>query len=214
MWLDVIGVAPDAKSRQYTDEAAPAFYVYSKQMPYIAVGQFVVRASGDPTALVAALRDVVTSGDSQLAVTYVDTMRTMMARTVANERYRATLSSAFGGAALLLAAIGLFGLLTRAVNERRREIGVRIAVGAKPGDVVRLVMREGGLLVAGGLLAGVPAALAAGQLIRAQLYGVGPSDPHVFVLVSAVLSSVACGAMVLPAIRASRTDPISTLRAE
>jgi putative ABC transport system permease protein len=214
MWLDVIGVAPDAKSRQYTDEAAPAFYVYSKQMPYIAVGQFVVRTSGDPTALVAALRDVVTSGDSQLAVTYVDTMRTMMARTVANERYRATLSSAFGGAALLLAAIGLFGLLTRAVNERRREIGVRIAVGAKPGDVVRLVMREGGLLVVGGLVAGVPAALAAAQLIRAQLYGVGPSDPHVFVLVSAVLSIVACTAMMLPAIRASRTDPISTLRAE
>jgi putative ABC transport system permease protein len=214
MWLDVIGVAPDAKSLQYTDEAAPAFYLYSKQMPYIAVGQFVVRASGEPTALVSALRDVVTSGDSQLAVTYVDTMRTMMARTVANERYRATLSSAFGGAALLLAAIGLFGLLTRAVNERRREIGVRIAVGAKPGDVVRLVLREGGLLVAGGLLAGVPAALAAAQLIRAQLYGVGPSDSRVFILVSAVLSVVTCGAMVLPAIRASRTDPISTLRAE
>jgi putative ABC transport system permease protein len=214
MWLDVIGVAPDAKSRQYTDEAAPAFYVYSKQMPYIAVGQFVVRASGDPTQLVAALREAVTSGDSQLAVTYVDTMRTMMARTVANERYRATLSSAFGGAALLLAAIGLFGLLTRAVNERRREIGVRIAVGAKPGDVVRLVLREGGALVAGGLLVGVPAALAAAQLIRSQLYGVAPSDPHIFILVSAVLGTVACGAMLLPAIRASPTDPISTLRAE
>ena len=141
-------------------------------------------------------------------------MRTMMARTVANERYRATLSSAFGGAALLLAAIGLFGLLTRAVNERRREIGVRIAVGAKPGDVVRFVMREGGPLVAGGLLVGVPAALAAAQLIRSQLYGVGPSDPHMFILVSAVLGTVACGAMLLPAIRASRTDPISTLRAE
>jgi putative ABC transport system permease protein len=214
LWLDVIGVAPDAKSREYTDEATPAFYVYSTQMPYIAVGQFVVRASGDPTALVAALRDVVTSGDSQLAVTYVDTMRTMMARTVVNERYRAILSSAFGGAALLLAAIGLFGLLTRAVNERRREIGVRIAVGAKPGDVVRLVMREGGVLVAGGLVAGVPAALVAARLIRAQLYGVGPADPHVFVLVSGVLSVVAGGAMALPAIRASRTDPISTLRAE
>ena len=214
MWLDVVGVAPDAKSLQYTDEAAPAFYLYSTQMPYIAVGQFVVRASGDPVQLVTALRQVVTERDTQLAVTYVDTMRTMMARTVANERYRATLSSAFGGAAVVLSAIGLFGLLTRAVNERRREIGVRIAVGAKPGDVVRLVMREGGLLVAGGLIVGVPAALAAAQLIRAQLYGVGPSDPHVFILVSAVLSVVACGAMVLPAIRASRTDPISTLRAE
>ena len=214
MWLDVIGVAPDAKSLQYTDEAAPAFYVYSKQMPYIAVTQFVVRASGDPLALVAALRQVVTREDSQFAVTYVDTMRTMMARTVANERYRATLSSAFGLAALVLAAIGLFGLLTRAVNERRREIGVRMAVGARPGDVVRLVMREGGLLVAGGLVVGVPAALAVAQLIRAQLYGVGPSDPHVFVFVSVVLSVVAAGAMALPAIRASRVDPISTLRAE
>jgi putative ABC transport system permease protein len=214
MWLDVIGVAPDVKSLQYTDEAAPAFYVYAKQMPYIAVGQFVVRASGNPLQLVPSLRQAVTSGDSQLAVTYVDPMRTMMDRTVANERYRATLSSAFGVAALLLAAIGLFGLLTRAVNERRREIGVRIAVGAKPGDVVRLVMREGGLLVAGGLVAGVPAALAAAQLIRAQLYGVGPSDPHVFILASGVLGIVASGAMLLPAIRASRVDPISTLRAD
>ena len=214
MWLDVVGVAPDAKSRQYTEEATPAFYLYSKQMPYIVVGQFVVRASGDPTQLVAPLREAVTTGDSQLAVTYVDTMRTMMARTVANERYRATLSSAFGGAALLLAAIGLFGVLTRTVNERRREIGVRIAVGAKPGDVVRLVMREGGALVAGGLLVGVPAAFAAAQLIRSQLYGVAPSDPRIFILVSAVLGAVACGAMLLPAIRASRTDPISTLRAD
>jgi predicted permease len=214
MWLDVIGVAPDAKSRQYTDEAAPAFYLFSKQMPYIAVGQFVVRTSGDPLSLVAPVRQAIASGDSQLAVTYVDPMRTMMDRSVANQRYRATLSSAFGSAALVLAAIGLFGLLTRAVHERRREIGVRMAVGAAPRDVVGLVMREGGRLVAGGLLAGVPAALAAAQLIRAQLYGVGPTDPHVFVLVSVVLGSVSCGAMLLPAVRASRVDPISTLRAD
>jgi predicted permease len=214
MWLDVIGVVPDAKSQQYTDEAAPAFYLYSKQMPYIAVNQFVVRASGDPRPLVASLREAVASSDGPFAVTYIDTMQTMMARTVANERYRATLSSAFGGAALVLAAIGLFGLLARAVNERRREIGVRMAVGAKPADVVRLVMREGGLLVCGGLLVGVPGALVTAQLIRSQLYGVGPSDPHVFVLVSAVLGIVACGAMLVPAIRATRIDPISTLRAQ
>jgi ABC-type antimicrobial peptide transport system permease subunit len=163
---------------------------------------------------VSPLRQAVTGGGSQVAVTYIDPMRTMMDRTVANERYRATLSTAFGAGALLLAAIGLFGLLTRAVNERRREIGVRMAVGAKPGDVVRLVMREGGLLVASGLLAGVPMALAAAQVIRAQLYGVEPSDPHVFVLASVILGLVACSAMVLPAIRAARIDPLSTLRAE
>jgi ABC-type antimicrobial peptide transport system permease subunit len=141
-------------------------------------------------------------------------MQTLLSRSVANQRYRATLSSAFGGAAVVLAAIGLFGLLARAVTERRREIGVRMAVGAKPGDIVRLVMREGGLLVAGGLLVGVPAALVVAHLIRAQLYGVGPTDPHVFVLVSVVLGSVSCGAMLLPAVRASRVDPISTLRAD
>jgi ABC-type antimicrobial peptide transport system permease subunit len=214
MWLDVIGVAPDAKSRQYTDEATPAFYLFSKQMPYIAVGQFVVRTSGDPLSLVAPVRQAIASGDSQLAVTYVDPMRTMMDRSVANERYRATLSSAFGAGALLLAAIGLFGLLTRAVNERRREIGVRMAVGANPRDVVRLVMREGILLVAGGLLAGIPAALISAQLVRSLLFGVGPSDPHIFVGVAVVLMTVAAAAMVVPAVRAVRIDPVSTLRAD
>ena len=119
-WLDVIGVVPDVKSRQYTDEAGPAFYVYTRQMPYISVSQFVVRASGDPARLVQTLRETVTSVDSRLTIAAAATMRTLMARSVANERYRATLSSAFGGAALLLATIGLFGLLSRAVNERRR----------------------------------------------------------------------------------------------
>jgi putative ABC transport system permease protein len=214
VWLDVIGVVADVKSRQYSEDARPAYYLFSGQMASLGAGQLVIRASGDPAALVAALRDAVTAFDSRLTVALADTMQTLMARTVANERYRATLSSAFGGAALLLAAVGLFGLLTRTVNERRREIGVRIAVGAKPGDVVRLVMREGGALVAGGLLVGVPAAFAAAQLIRSQLYGVAPSDPHIFVLVSVVLGTVACGAMLLPAIHASRVDPISTLRAD
>ncbi len=210
----MIGVVPDVKTRAYSEESGPAFYVYSRQMPYISVGQFVIRASGDPTTLVPALRDLVTRVDSRLAIASVETMQTLLSRSVANQRYRATLSSAFGGGALVLAAIGLFGLLARAVNERRREIGVRMAVGAKPGDVVRMVMREGGVLVVGGLLVGVPIALAVARLIRAQLYGVGPSDPHVFILASLVLGFVACSAMLVPAIRAARIDPISTLRAE
>jgi putative ABC transport system permease protein len=214
LWLDVIGVVADVKTRQYTEESGPAFYVYSRQMPYIVGGQFIIRASGDPAELIPRVREVLAGFDSRLAIASMDTMETLMERSVANERYRATLSSAFGGGALMLAAIGLFGLLTRAVNERRREIGVRMAVGAKPADVVRLVMREGGLLVAGGLLVGVPVALASAQLIRSQLYGVGPSDPRVFILVAAVLSTVGCVAMIFPALRASGVDPISTLRAE
>jgi putative ABC transport system permease protein len=214
IWHDIIGVAPDVKSQQYADESGPAFYVYSRQVPYITVGQFVIRASGEPDALVPALRELVTRADRRLVIASVETMQTLLGRSVANQRYRATLSSVFGMAALLLAAIGLFGLLTRTVNERRREIGVRMAVGAKPRDVVQLVIREGGLLVAGGLIVGVPTALATAQLIRTQLFGVGPSDPHVFILVSVVLGTVACAAMLIPAMRAARVDPISTLRAE
>jgi predicted permease len=214
VWHDVIGVVPDVKSRQYAEETVPAFYVYSRQTPYISVGQFVVRAAGDPATLLRTLRETVTAVDSRLTIAVVETMETLMSRSVANQRYRAMLSTAFGGAALLLASIGLFGLLSRAVTERRKEIGVRIAVGARPADVLRLVMTEGGGLVASGLIVGLPAAFLGARLIQSQLYGVAPSDPHVFILVAAVLGTVACAAMLVPAIRASKVDPVSTLRAE
>jgi hypothetical protein len=169
IWHDVIGVVPDVKARQYAEETAPAFYVYSRQTPYINVGQFVVRAAGDPATLVRRLWETVTSVDSRLTIAAAETMETLMARSVANQRYRAMLSSSFGGAALLLASVGLFGLLSRAVNERRKEIGVRMAVGARPADVLRLVMTEGGGLVASGLLVGLPTAFLSARLIQSQL---------------------------------------------
>lgn len=137
-----------------------------------------------------------------------------MDRTVSNQRYRATLASAFGVSALVLAAIGLFGLLSRAVSERQREIGVRIAVGARPTDVVRLVLSEPGRPVAASLFAGIVAALGSSRVIQSLLYGVRPTDPHTFVLVSVVLIAAALAATVLPALRASRVDPVTSLRAD
>jgi ABC-type antimicrobial peptide transport system permease subunit len=207
-------VVADVKARQYAEETGPAFYVYSRQMAYIVGGQFVVRLPGDPAPFIPTLRAAITGFDSRIAIASVETMRTLMGRTVANQQYRATLSSAFGVAALVLAAIGLFGLLSRAVSERHREIGVRIAVGARPVDVVRLIVSEAGRPVAVGLLTGIVAALGASRAIQSQLYGVRPTDPHTFVLVSAVLMAAALAATVLPALRASRVDPVTSLRAD
>ena len=141
-------------------------------------------------------------------------MQTLMARSVANERYRAMLSSAFGGAALLLSTIGLFGLLSRAVHERRREIGVRDGDGREAGRCDRSCDERGRPAGGGGSSHRRTVALASARLLRSQLYGVAPSDSHTYVLVSMVLGTAALIAMWLPARRACRVDPVSTLRAE
>ncbi len=141
-------------------------------------------------------------------------MDALMRETIATERYQAALSSAFGAAAMLLAAIGLYGLLHRRVEQRRREIGIRLAVGAGQPDIVRAVFMEGGRLVAAGLALGTAAAVGAGQLVRSQLYAVEPTAPHVYVLAVATLSTAAVIATCVPALRASRVDPAETLRAK
>ena len=208
-WLTIIGVVPDIRLRAYTESSGPAFYHYASQGN---AAEIVIRASGDPRALLPAIRRTVTQFDDRLAFATLETMDTLMADTIDDERYRATLSSSFGMAALLLTAVGLYGLLSRTVAERQREIGVRMAVGARPSDVVRLVLTEGGGLLAAGLIVGIPAALAASRVIRSLLYGVEPSAPHIFVISSILLCGVALAAMLLPAARASRIDPIATIR--
>jgi ABC-type antimicrobial peptide transport system permease subunit len=161
-----------------------------------------------------ALRTAVGETGAGLAIISIETMATRMRATVANERFRALLSSAFGGAALLLTAIGIYGLLRREVDERRREIGIRLAVGAPPAGVARSVLSEGASLVVPGLVLGSLAALAAGRLLRAQLYGVEPTDAHVYVVTAIVLALAALTATAVPAIRASRVNPAETLRGQ
>jgi ABC-type antimicrobial peptide transport system permease subunit len=141
-------------------------------------------------------------------------MDMLMGKTVANERYRALLSSMFGVAALVLASIGLYGLLARGVAERQREIGIRVALGARPIEVLTIVVREGGVLLLAGLAAGVPIALGAAQLIRGLLFGVTPTAPHIVVAACGVLSVAGLVATFLPARRASRVDAMVTLRAD
>lgn len=158
--------------------------------------------------MAAALRQ----HDPRMVVTSMTTMEQLVAKSVAEQRFRATLASVFGGAALLLAAIGVYGLAARRVTERRHEIGVRVALGAEPRDVRRLVLREAWVMVALGFAAGIPAAYAASQATQSMLFGVSSTAPHVFIIAAVVLAMAALVATLVPARRASRIDPMLALR--
>jgi len=212
---EIIGVVENAKQRGYADDAGAAMYVHDREGVTIAntsVGQYVLRTSGDAAALVPLVREAFRSGDPPIAVTAVRTMDDLAAESVAEPRFRATLATAFGAAALLLAAVGLYGLATRRVEERRREISVRIALGAQRSDVRRLVLTDTLRTLLIGLAIGVPAAFTASQTLRALLFGVSPSAPHTFALASAVLALTAIVATIVPARRAAAADPIAALK--
>lgn len=211
--LTVVGVVPDVKMMAYSEDATPAFYLFAQQMPWLAVSQFVIRTREDTVSMSPRLREAAAAVSGRRAVSSIAALNDRMTSTIANERYRAALSSTFGVLALVLTVVGLFGLLSRTVHERRREIGVRIAVGARPADVLKIVVAEGGGLVLAGLVVGVPAAVVAARVIRSLLFGVQPFDPYSFALASVVLAGATLAAMILPAVRASRVDPVVTLRA-
>jgi predicted permease len=206
----VIGVAPNVKRQDPTDDVRPAYYTYDRQSG--APRYFVIKTSGDPAAVLPSVRKAINDVSPQIVVTSMDTLDARVARSVAEERFRATLSAVFGAAALLLAAVGLYGLAARRVADRRREFGVRVALGARPGDVRRLVLRDAFVIVATGLAIGLPTSFAIAQVTRSLLFGVSATAPHVFAITVAVLGSMVMLATILPARRAGRVDPVIALR--
>jgi ABC-type antimicrobial peptide transport system permease subunit len=197
---------PDVRQRGFDDEESATIYLPG------AVEHFLVRTTEDSAATLPAAREAVQADESGFVVTSTTWLQDALADTIAAERFRASLSALFGGAALVLAAVGLYGLTSRRVTERRREIGVRVALGAGPSRIRRLVLRDGFLNVALGLALGLPAAFAASQLTAAYLYGVTPTSPRVFAAAALVLGAVALVATLLPARRASRIDPVTVLK--
>ena len=171
-----------------------------------------MRTSPEASSLLPHIRKAIADLDPQIVVTDTTTMEDVIARLVAHERFRATLSGWFGGAALVLAAVGLYGLAARRVADRRREFAVRVALGAAPRNLRRLVMKDALVIVAGGLVVGLPAAFAASQVTQSFLFGVSATAPHVFGLAAGVLSLAAVLAMVGPARRASKLDPVHALK--
>ncbi len=215
-YAEVVGVVADVRDHDLTVPAVRRYYVAYQQHPFEDPGalRFIVRASGDPARLNAPVRRVVAAHDPQLPIDGVDALSFLMRRSVREERLLARLATGFGALALLLAAVGLYGVMTYAVTRRTGEIGLRVALGAQRNAVVGMVVRDALRLVAVGIVIGVPLALAATKLLRNQLYGVQPSDPASIAVALVVLLASAVVASLLPAMRASRVAPVVALREE
>jgi len=206
-WHTVVGVVPDAKQRAYTDPAAPMFYVRNRS-----IGNFLIRTAVPPESLMPAVRGAILSQDPGAVVSRLTTMDALLATSIADQRYRALLSGLFGLSALLLCAIGIYGIVARSVTDRSRELGVRSALGATPRNIRILVLHQSARLVGVGLLVGIPTALATSRAIGAMLYDVSPTAPHTFVVVIAILAAAAGLGTFAPVHRAGRVDPAVALK--
>jgi predicted permease len=210
--IEIVGVVRDFKYENMREEIGRQMYRPFQQMGYGLSMWFYVRTAADPAALAGALRSEVRALDANLPVYGMRTLEKQIERNLVIERLVAILSAAFGALATLLAVIGLYGVMAYLVGRRSREIGIRMALGAEAGHVVRMILGEVSVLVGLGVALGLGGALALTRLVRAQLFGITPWDPGVIAAAIVGLSTVALLAGLLPALSASRADPVRALR--
>jgi putative ABC transport system permease protein len=211
---EIVGVVGDVRLTSLDGDVRPTIYLPFAQLPVGAL-TFVVRTSLEsPAALGRAVAAAVRDVDPAQPVTDIRPLDEVVARSLTRPRIASTALALFAAAALLLAAIGVYGVVAYGVSQRRAEFGIRLALGARPTDVVRLVLRQSLTMVAGGILAGTALAVPVSATLRSLLYGVSPGDPLTMALVALVLVVSGLGASYLPARRGTRVDPVSALRAE
>jgi predicted permease len=209
----IVGVINDTKQRGLAAEVTPEVTAATSQWPRFMM-TLVLRTSGDPASLVSAVRQQVSSLDKNIPVYAVQTMDDLFSAEVASQRFNASALAGFAGFAVLLAAVGIYGVVAYAVSQRTREMGVRIALGAGRGNVLRMILNQGFRLALIGVGLGLAASFALTRLMTGLLFGVKPSDPQTFILVTAALLAVALAACWIPAQRATRVDPVVALRHE
>ena len=210
----IVGVVSDTRDAGLGSDPLPTIYIPLAVMPGWPAFSYVLRTQQEPSAVIAAARRAIRELDPTLPVRDVATMAEVLSTAVAPARWSTMLLGVFAGVALVIAVLGVFGVLSFIVTQRTRELGIRIALGAAPSQVRRLVVTRGIVLVAIGVVAGIVGAAALTRFMGALLFGVTPTDPATFGTVAAILVGAALLASYLPARRATRVDPILALRAE
>jgi len=210
-WTTVVGIVKDIKSDGLDIDGVPHIYVSTYQDPSRQVNM-VLRTSLPTALLEPRIRQEIQTIDPSLPVFHVSSMNDILDRSLASRRFSADLVGGFAGVALVLASIGIYGLLSFMVGQRSREIGLRIALGARPADILKLIVTKGVILAGVGIIAGVILSASTASMMASLLYGVRPHDPAVFVVVPLLLFLVAVLASYVPAWRATKVDSITTLR--
>ncbi len=212
-WLTIVGVLADTRLYGLANPARLEIYVPFRQFAPNGMS-LVVKSGVDPAALVSAIRGIVASIDRDQPIFRIATMQEVVNASVSTRRITLILLGLFSGLALVLAAIGIYGVISYSVAQRQKEIGIRMALGARRGDVLRLVLAQGGKISIAGILIGNAAAIGLTRLMRNLLYSVSAVDPATFVAVAFVLAMIAMGACYIPARRTLRADPLIALRHE
>ncbi len=211
-WFEVIGVAGDVRAEAHRPPVAMMYRGYWEWMPYRTV--LVARAAADPLSIAGAVRAAIRSADPGVPVPRMRTMAAVLEQGIAARRFQMLLAAAFGVMALLVAGLGIYAVVSYSVARRTSELGIRAALGARAGDLYRLILRQGMAPVAVGLLIAIAAAMAFGRVLASLLYEIGAGDPFTILAVVSVLGTVALVACLVPARRAGRTDPLEALRYE
>jgi putative ABC transport system permease protein len=213
IWFQIVGVVADVRSLELGAEPSPEIYTSYLQDPFAGMS-YVVRSSVEPESLVPAVREAVRGVDRAQPVADVRTMEQIVTEAAAQPRFNSLLLGLFASMALLLAAAGIYGVMSYAVTQRTHEIGIRIALGAQDKDVLRFVVGQGMAMALTGVGAGVACALVLTRVMSSLLYGVSATDPATFAAVALLLTAVALLASYLPARRATKVDPMVALRYE
>ena len=209
----IVGVARDLKYAAIDADPAPELFFHDADTPISSI-TLVMRIDGDPIAAAPAIRNALSAIDPTQSFYNIKTLEEALSDSIAPRRFNLLLLGTFAIVALVLAALGVYGVVAHAVSERTHEIGIRMALGAERSNVVRLMVAQGIWSVVSGLIVGLFGAWAATRLIAGLLYGVQPHDTATFALTTVALGSIACLACVLPALKAALVDPATALRAE